>query len=73
MMAIKITKSTPPESKEILADAIVRISEAFTKLSASGLNRDAIIILLHDHTKISKRDIKLILDSLSRLRGWYCR
>lgn len=72
-MAIKISKSTPPESKEILAEAITRISESFAKLSASGLNREAIIVLVHDHTKISKRDIKLILDSLSRLRGWYCR
>lgn len=72
-MVIKIAKSNPPESKEILAEAITRISESFTRLSASGLNRDAIIVLLHDHTKISKRDIKLILDSLTRLRGWYCR
>jgi hypothetical protein len=71
-MAITVKKSTPPESKEILAEAITRISESLTKLSASGLNRDAIIILLHDHTKIAKRDIKIILESLSRLRGWYC-
>lgn len=72
-MSVKIAKSTPPESKEILAEAITRISESFAKLSASGLNQNAIIVLLHDHTKISKRDIKLVLDSLTRLRGWYCR
>jgi hypothetical protein len=72
-MSIRIVKSEPPESKEILAEAITRISESFVKLSGSGLNRDAIIVLIHDHTKISKRDIRIILDSLTRLRGWYCR
>lgn len=72
-MGVKLIKSTPPESKEILAEAIIRISESFAKLSASGLNRDAIMVLIHDQTKISKRDIKLVLDSLTRLRGWYCR
>ena len=69
---ITVKKSTPPESKEVLAAAIVRISDAFASLKASGLNKTAIVALLHDATKISKRDINLILDSLSRLKGWYC-
>lgn len=69
----KIVKSDPPESKELLASAIVKISEGFDALQASGLNRDAIIVLLHDQTKLAKRDIRLILDGLKKLRGWYCR
>jgi hypothetical protein len=72
-MVVKVKKSEPPESKEILAAAITRISESFAKLAESGLNREAIIILIHDRTKISKRDIRIILDSLTRLRGWYGR
>lgn len=73
-MAIKIKKNeAKPESTEILAEAIVRIGEAASKLSASGLNRKAIVVLIHDETKISKRDIIIVLDSLTRLEGWYCR
>lgn len=70
---ITVKKSDPPESKEILAEAITRVSDGFTKLQASGLNKAAIVVLLHDSTKISKRDIVTILDSLARLKGWYCR
>jgi hypothetical protein len=73
-MSIKVKKNEDsPESKEILAEAIVKIGEASKKLLASGLNRDAIVVLLHDATKISKRDINIILNGLTRLAGWYCR
>lgn len=73
-MVIKVNKSKDnPESTEILAEAIVRIGEAMDKLNKSGLNRNAIIVLIHDATKLPKRDIRIVLDSLSRLRGWYCK
>lgn len=72
-MTVHVTKSDPPESTEILAEAIVRIGEAHEKLQASGLNDKAIVLLRHDATKVPKRDIKLILGALPRLRGWYCR
>lgn len=70
---VKVTKSDPPESKEILAKAIVSISKAADKLYSSGVNRQAVIVLLHHKTKLPMRDIKLVLDSLKRLEGWYCR
>lgn len=73
MSAVHITKSDPPESKEILAEAIVRIGDAFSALQKSGLNKRAIVILLQAETKISQRDITTILDALPRLKGWYCR
>lgn len=70
---VHVVKSDPPESTEILAEAIVRIGEAAEKLNASGLNRKAIVLLLHDATKVGKKDIETILDALPRLRGWYCK
>ena len=71
---IKVKKSEEnPESTEILAKAIVDISKAFNKLYDGGLNEDAIIILIQDSTKLPKRDIRLVLDSLRRLESWYCR
>lgn len=62
-----------PESKEILAEAIVRISKGFEALQKSGLNERAIVALLYDSTKVAKGDIKTVLGALRRLSGWYCR
>lgn len=62
-----------PESKEVLAEAIIRIGEAFSALQKNGLNKRAIEVLVHAETKVAMRDIRLILDALPRLRGWYCR
>jgi hypothetical protein len=73
MTAVRVVKSDPPETTEILAEAIVRIGDSVVKLNASGLNRKAIIILLQAETKLSRRDIETVLDALPRLRGWYCK
>lgn len=70
---VKVKKSEPPESKEILAEAIVSIGQAAEKLMASGINKKAVIILLQAQTKLSQRDIRLVLDSLPQLERWYCR
>ena len=72
-MNIKVVKSDPPQTTEILAEAIVRIGDAAEKLNKSGINRKAIEVLLHDATGLARRDIKVVLDALPRLRGWYCR
>ena len=70
---VKIKKSDPPESKEILAEAIVNIGKASAKLLSSGINKKAIIILLQAHTKMSQKDIRTVLDALPQLERWYCR
>jgi len=73
-MTIKVKKTEgKPESTEILASAIVSIGKAADKLLSSGLNTEAVIVLLQDYTKLPKRDIKLILNSLKRLESWYCK
>jgi hypothetical protein len=73
MANVHVTKSDPPESKEILAAAIVRISAALTKLSSSGMNEAGIVALIHDGTGLSKRDIKTVLDAQKQLAAWYCK
>lgn len=71
---VKVKKSEPaPESKEILAEAIVRIGEAFDTLQRNGLNKRAIMVLIQAETRLPMRDIQTVLDALPRLRGWYCR
>lgn len=74
MATVKIVKDAAnPESTEILAAAITKISEGFTSLLASGLNKRAIVVLLQAETKLPQRDITAVLDALPRLKGWYCR
>ena len=74
MKNIKVVKnSEKPESTEILAEAIVRIGSAMQALEKSGLNERAIVVLIHAETKLSQRDIKIVLDSLRKLKSWYCR
>ena len=73
MSKIRVKKSDPPETTEVLAEAIVRLGEAARKLRADGLNERAIIVLLNDYTKIGKKDIKIVLDGMRQLRAWYCR
>lgn len=74
MEKIKIVKNAEkPEPTEILAEAVIRIGENMERLQKSGLNSRAIEALLFDYTKIPKRDIRLILESLAKMKGWYCR
>ena len=70
---VKIVKSDPPESVEILAEAIVNIGAASNKLLKTGINKRAIIILIHDMTKLPKGTIKQVLESLPQLERWYCK
>ena len=71
---IKVVKNKEkPEPINILAEAIIKIGNNFEALSQSGLNREAIIILIHDHSKVSKRDISIVLENLRLMKGWYCR
>lgn len=77
MATIKIKKNEEnPESVEILAESIINISNGFNKLLSSGLSERAYLVLLQDYignTRISKAQIKLVLDALPRLRGWYVK
>lgn len=73
MSTLKVIQPGNPVAKEILAEAIVKIGQAAEALKASGLNEEAIVILLQAKTKVGKRDIETVLHGLRRLRGWYCR
>lgn len=54
-----------------LSEAVERISDAMKTLLKSGLNRRAIVVLLHDSTKIPKRDIEAVLSGLETLKKTY--
>lgn len=58
---------------EILATAVKELAQGVKKLRASPLNDRAIILLLHDATGISKRDIQTMLDSMENLERTYLK
>lgn len=68
-----------PVEKIVLAQAIVDISASIKKLTASGLNRKAIVILTHHNckasgrppTKVGQRDIEAVFKSLESLAKTY--
>lgn len=58
-------------SEDTLVEAIRKVSKAAQALADSGLNRKAIITLLHDRSKISKKNIEIILNNLEELADHY--
>jgi hypothetical protein len=60
-------------NKENLSDAIVKVSDGLKALQASGLLDRTIILLLQDHTGLSMKTIKLVLDALPKLKEAYCK
>lgn len=71
-MRVSVKKSDPPETTEILATAIVKIGDNMKALLDSGLNKRAVIVLLHAETKLPQKTIQAVLDALPQLRSWYC-
>jgi hypothetical protein len=63
---------TPP-SDETLAEAIVAVSKAMTKLTQSGLNKKAILVLVSASSGVGKRDCEYVLNHLQLLERTYCK
>lgn len=76
-MADKLTplaKLAKPEftdnDYERIARSINRAGEVGKRLTASGLSRRAVVVLLHDATGVPMKDIRCVLDSLETLASW---
>jgi hypothetical protein len=72
MQAKLVRNETNPESTEILAEAVVRIGEAFYELKRKGLNERAIVVLVADASGVNKSTVTRVLSCLDQLRGYYC-
>jgi AAA+ superfamily predicted ATPase len=69
---VKQQDGSTPIPAEVIAQALIDISEGMKKLSNGGLKRKAIVALVHDQSKISKRDIEIVLNNLESLRADWC-
>lgn len=74
---IRILKNDEqPETPELLADSIVRISKAFGQLSEQGLTTNGIVVLLKGMkgmNEVSVPSIRLVLENLPKLASYYVR
>lgn len=64
------TQETP---EVILANCIAHISRSIRALRAGRLTDRAIVTLVHDDTKVSKRTIEAVLNSLDHLEQTYLK
>ena len=70
-VVVEQVPEAPVETK-VLAQAIVDISEAMKKLSRSGLNRKAIVILVAKDANQYQATVERVMDALENLRKTYC-
>ncbi len=74
---IKVIKNEEnPETPEVLADSIIRISKGFDQLTKQGLTEDAIVVLLkgmRGMNEVSVPGIRLVLQNLPKLASYYVR
>jgi hypothetical protein len=47
----------------VIVSSLHRVSDGFDHINESGLSRRAVVLLLHDATRVGKKDIELILDA----------
>lgn len=60
---------------EVIADAIVAISDGMKRLRSGRLNDRALVLLIQHATgqSVSIRDIKAVLDGIEQLKASYIR
>jgi hypothetical protein len=66
-------KPTPPlkaEDYSQIVESISRVSDAAKVLRASGLSRDATVVLIKHATGIPMKDIATILNAAEDLKRW---
>jgi hypothetical protein len=60
-----------PVPAEVIATSIEQIAAAMRQINSTRLTRKALVALIHDQSKLPKRDIELVLTNLEGLeRDW---
>lgn len=72
---VQVTQAENQEvvTVEIIAQSIAKIAAAFRALEQTRLSRRALVLLLHDHSKVPRRDIELVLNNLEALDEIYLK
>lgn len=61
------TKSGIPVTTRVIAESIEAISDAMKSLKHGPLKRKAIVALIHDHSRVPKGTVEIVLNNLESL------
>jgi len=70
---VVVAEGEEPLYFEVLQDEIVKLANVGRQIDASRLKQRAIVLLLHDHTKVPKANIRYILNALPALEEMYLK
>lgn len=73
MKDVIITQTDEEIPAEIIAQSIVDLAEGMKKLNSTRLTRRAIVLLIHDQSKVGKRDIEIVLNNLEQLEDLWLK
>lgn len=69
-IAVKLDEKEP-EPVEVMARAIIQISEAMAKISKTRLTRRALVVLIQANSGLNQGTINIVLDNLADLeKNW---
>lgn len=66
-------ENVPEVPTEVLAQHIEEVSLAMAQINRGRLKKDTIILLLHDITKLPRRDVKKVIDACEVLGSVYVK
>lgn len=66
-----MTSPTKAELVERFRDQIEALQEAAEQFEEGGMNRRAVILLLHDYTRVPKRTIERVLQGVENAVDYY--
>ena len=61
-----------PIGAEIIAKAIIEIDASMKTMLNAGLKYETLVTLVHDHSGVAKRDIRLVMNNLAAMRQTWC-
>jgi len=67
------TNEESPEPVELIAQSIIDISDAFEKIQKSRLSERALLILIKDACGVSLHDIKIVLNTVPKLKHLFLK
>lgn len=65
-----------PEPVELIAQSVIDVSDAFKRIAQNGLQKRAIILLIHDIVKnkgVNMTQIEAVLDAAPKLESYYIK
>ena len=70
-----VQNAEKPEPLEVIADAIIKVSDGFAELHRSRLTQRAVLVLLHDMIGpgVRKSDIKTVLEAAPQLKSYFIK